>query len=292
MLSAATAAEGLDRLAGGTVDAVVLDLMLPDRNGLEVLQDIRRFDEELPVVMITAYGTIENAIAATKQGAFHYFTKPFKNDEVLAVLRNAIERRDLVRENRALRDQLRSGEHRFDEIIGGSPKIRAVYDLIARAAPSRATVLIQGESGTGKELVARAFHRRSARADKPFITVNSGNLPPDLLESNLFGHVKGAFTGAVFPKKGLFELADKGTIFFDEIGNVPARDPGETAARDPGAGVHAPRRCGHDQGRRAHHRSDQRQLARGDPGGAVPRGPVLPAERDLRAAADPPRAEG
>jgi two-component system response regulator PilR (NtrC family) len=160
-------------------------------------------------------------VAATKQGAFHYFTKPFKNDEVLVVLRNAIERRRLVRENRELRDRLRSGSHRFDEIIGGAPKMRAVFDLISRAAPSRATVLIQGESGTGKELVARAFHRHSARADKPFITVNSGNLPPDLLESNLFGHVKGAFTGAVYPKKGLFELADKGTIFFDEIGNIP-----------------------------------------------------------------------
>jgi two-component system response regulator PilR (NtrC family) len=171
--------------------------------------------------MITAYGTIDGAVAATRQGAFYYFTKPFKNDEVIAVLRNAIERRRLVRENRELRNRLRSGSHRFDHIIGGSPKIRAVYDLIARAAPSRATVLVQGESGTGKELVARALHRHSARADKAFMAVNSGNLPPDLLESNLFGHVKGAFTGAVFPKKGLFELADKGTIFLDEIGNIP-----------------------------------------------------------------------
>jgi DNA-binding NtrC family response regulator len=171
--------------------------------------------------MITAFGTIDSAVAATKQGAFHYFTKPFKHDEVLAVLRNAVERRRLVRENRELRDRLRSGAHRFDEIVGGSAKMKGVFDLIARAAPSRATALIQGESGTGKELAARAFHRHSARADKPFITVNSGNLPPDLLESNLFGHVKGAFTGAVYPKKGLFELADKGTIFFDEIGNIP-----------------------------------------------------------------------
>jgi len=218
---AGTGAEGIEALGDRQIDAVLLDLMLPDKNGLEVLEDIRRIDEELPVVMITAFGTIESAVAATKQGAFYYFTKPFKNDEVLAVLRNAIERRRLVRENRELRDRLRSGSHRLDEIIGGSQKIRAVYDLISRAAPSRATVLIQGESGTGKELVARAFHRRSARSDKAFITVNSGNLPPDLLESNLFGHVKGAFTGAVYPKKGLFELADKGTIFFDEIGNIP-----------------------------------------------------------------------
>ena len=219
--TAATGKEGVDAVGVRPVDAVLLDLMLPDKNGIDVLEEIRRIDDELPVIMITAFGTIDSAVAATKQGAFHYFTKPFKNDEVLSVLRNGVERRRLVRENRELRDRLRSGAHRFDEIIGGSAKMRAVFDLIARAAPSRATALIQGESGTGKELAARAFHRHSARADKPFITVNSGNLPPDLLESNLFGHVKGAFTGAVYPKKGLFELADKGTIFFDEIGNIP-----------------------------------------------------------------------
>jgi len=219
--TAATGAEGLELVSRTPFDAVLLDLMLPDRNGLEVLEDIRRLDEDLPVVMITAFGSIDGAVAATKQGAFYYFTKPFKNDEVLVVLRNAFDRRRLVTENRELKSRLRSAEHRFDEIIGGSPKMRTLYDLISRAAPSRTTVLIQGESGTGKELVAQALHRHSSRADKPFVTVNSGNLPPDLLESNLFGHVKGAFTGAVYPKKGLFELADKGTIFFDEIGNIP-----------------------------------------------------------------------
>jgi len=221
VIAVPTGQAGVDAAGSRPIDAVLLDLMLPDRNGIEVLEEIRRIDDELPVIMVTAFGTIDSAVAATKQGAFHYFTKPFKNDEVLSVLRNAVERRRLVLENRELRDRLRSGMHRFDEIVGGSGKMRAVFDLIARAAPSRATALIQGESGTGKELAARAFHRHSARADKPFITVNSGNLPPDLLESNLFGHVKGAFTGAVYPKKGLFELADKGTIFFDEIGNIP-----------------------------------------------------------------------
>jgi len=219
--TAATATEGLTMLADEDFDTVLLDLMLPDRNGLDVLEEIRRMDEDLPVVMITVFGTIDTAVRATKQGAFHYFTKPFKNDEVLVVLRNAIERRRLQRENLELRNRLKSGSHRFDQIIGGSARMRAVYDLIGRAAPSRTTVLIQGESGTGKELVAQAVHRRSARADKAFVTVNSGNLPPDLLESNLFGHVKGAFTGAVAMKKGLFEVADRGTIFFDEIGNVP-----------------------------------------------------------------------
>ncbi|HUF48689.1 MAG TPA: sigma-54 dependent transcriptional regulator [Vicinamibacterales bacterium] len=220
--TAPTAREGLEALGGAGVDVVLLDLMLPDRNGLEVLEEIRQIDDQLPVVMVTAYGTIENAVAATKQGAFYYFTKPFKNDDVLAVVRNAVEHRRLARENRDLRDQLRAGAHRLGEIIGGSGPMKAVYDMVARAAPSRATVLIQGESGTGKELVARALHRLSTRAARAFVTVNSGNLPPDLLESNLFGHVRGAFTGAVMPKRGLFEMADRGTIFFDEIGNVPA----------------------------------------------------------------------
>ena len=249
-------------------------------------------DDELPVIMITAYGTIESAVAATKQGAFYYFTKPFKNDEVLAVLRNAIERRRLVRENRELRDRLRAGAHRFDEIIGGSATMKTLFDLIARAAPSRATVLIQGESGTGKELVARAFHRHSARADKPFITVNSGNLPPDLLESNLFGHVKGAFTGAVFPKKGLFELADKGTIFFDEIGNIPI-DTQSKLLR-----VIQERefmRLGGVDTIKVDVRiiaATNVSLQGDDEAGPVPRGPVLPAERHHRrtaAAARSPR---
>jgi DNA-binding NtrC family response regulator len=218
---AETGRQGLDLLAQGSFDVVLLDIGLTDISGLDVLEDIRRLDDELPVIMVTAKSTIENAIAATRRGAFHFIGKPFQNDELLIVLHNALERRRLVKENRELRTRLRSDSHRLDEIIGGSSKMREVYDLISRAAPSRTTVLIQGESGTGKELAARALHRHSARSDRAFVTVNSGNLPPDLLESNLFGHVKGAFTGAVYPKKGLFEIADKGTIFFDEIGNIP-----------------------------------------------------------------------
>jgi two-component system response regulator PilR (NtrC family) len=140
---------------------------------------------------------------------------------VLAVLRNALAQRRLVVENRALRQNLQAHSNRFGDIIGKSMRMRQVFDLIIQAAPSRTTILINGESGTGKELVARSLHQNSSRSDRAFITVNSGSLPPDLLESNLFGHVKGAFTGAVYPKKGLFELADKGTIFFDEIGNIP-----------------------------------------------------------------------
>ena len=170
--------------------------------------------------MITAFASMETAVSAMRKGAFDYITKPFKNDEVLVVLNNAVERRRLVAENLTLKQNLQARYHKFAGIIGSSPLMKQVFDLVIQAAPSRSTILITGESGTGKELVARAIHSNSARADKSFVTVNSGNLPPDLLESTLFGHVKGAFTGAVYPKKGLFDLADKGSIFFDEIGNI------------------------------------------------------------------------
>ncbi|MCU0255674.1 MAG: sigma-54 dependent transcriptional regulator [Vicinamibacterales bacterium] len=218
---AASGQEGLDLARSQSFDAAVVDVMMPGIDGIATLQELKRIDEELPVIMITAFASVETAITAMKLGAFDYITKPFKNDEVLVVLKNAVERRQLVVENRALKQNLQARYHKFANIIGKSPKMRQVFDLIIQAAPSRSTVLVHGESGTGKELVARALHTNSPRADKPFITVNSGSLPPDLLESNLFGHVKGAFTGAVYPKKGLFELADKGSIFFDEIGNVP-----------------------------------------------------------------------
>ncbi len=218
---ASNGAEGLDLAKALPFDAVIADMMMPGIDGMHVLEELHKHDEELPVVMITAFASMENAITAMKKGAFDYITKPFKNDEVLVVLRNAVERRRLVAENVALRQNLQARYHKFAGIIGKSPRMRQVFDLIIQAAPSRSTILITGESGTGKELVARAIHSNSSRSEKSFVTVNSGNLPPDLLESTLFGHVKGAFTGAVYPKKGLFDLADKGSIFFDEIGNIP-----------------------------------------------------------------------
>src|SRR5512134_2590458 len=215
------AEEGLHLARSVPLDAAIVDVMLPGMDGVQALDELKKIDEELPVLMITAFASVENAITAMKRGAFDYITKPFKNDEVLVVLRNALAQRRLVAENRALRQNLQARANRFGDIIGRSARMKQVFDLIIQAAPSRTTILINGESGTGKELVARSLHQNSTRADRAFITVNSGNLPPDLLESNLFGHVKGAFTGAVYPKKGLFELADKGTIFFDEIGNIP-----------------------------------------------------------------------
>src|SRR6266566_4643737 len=218
---AAGGAEGVEIAKSVPVDVVIVDVMMPGMDGMAVLAELKKFDEELPVIMITAFASVENAIAAMKRGAFDYITKPFKNDEVLVVVRNAVERRQLIAENTALKQNLQAQTHNFAGIIGRSPKMKQVFDLIIQAAPSRSTILITGESGTGKELVARAIHTHSSRPDRAFVTVNSGNLPPELLESTLFGHVKGAFTGAVYPKKGLFDLADKGTIFFDEIGNIP-----------------------------------------------------------------------
>jgi len=214
-------AEGIDLARSMSFDAAIVDVMMPGMDGLSVLDELKKTDDDLAVVMLTAYASVDTAVDAMKRGALDYITKPFKNDEVLLVLRNAVERKRLVTENRSLRQNLQERYHKFDNIVGKGPAMRQVFDLIIQAAPSRSTILIQGESGTGKELIARAIHTHSARSERSFVTVNSGNLPPDLLESNLFGHVKGAFTGAVYPKKGLFEVADRGSIFFDEIGNIP-----------------------------------------------------------------------
>jgi DNA-binding NtrC family response regulator len=218
---ASSGEEGLEYARSTPFDAAIVDVMMPGIDGITTLEELKKLDEDLPVVMVTAFASVETAISAMKRGAFDYITKPFKNDEVVIVVRNAVERRQLVAENAALRQSLQAQAQKFSGIIGRSPRMRQVFNLIMQAAPSRSTILITGESGTGKELVARAVHANSPRADRAFVTVNSGNLPPDLLESTLFGHVKGAFTGAINPKKGLYDLADKGSIFFDEIGNIP-----------------------------------------------------------------------
>jgi len=217
---ASSGEEGLELARGTSFDAAIVDVMMPGIDGITTLEELKKIDEDLPIVMVTAFASVETAISAMKRGAFDYITKPFKNDEVIVVVRNAVERRQLVAENAALRQSLQAQAQKFSGIIGRSPRMRQVFNLIMQAAPSRSTILITGESGTGKELVARAIHANSPRADRAFVTVNSGNLPPDLLESTLFGHVKGAFTGAINPKKGLYDLADKGSIFFDEIGNI------------------------------------------------------------------------
>jgi len=212
--------EGLTTARRQGFDAAIVDVMLPDMGGIDVLEELKKIDPELVVLMITAYASVETALSAMKKGAFDYVAKPFKHEELLHILQNGLKQRRLQDENRSLRTALRD-QARFTEIVGKSPKMQQVFGLISQAAPSRSTILVIGESGTGKELVAKAIHANSPRAERPFVVVNSGSLPHDLLESNLFGHVKGAFTGAVYSKKGLFEVADKGTLFFDEIGNIP-----------------------------------------------------------------------
>jgi len=215
-LQATTAADGLQILREEEVDVVLLDLMLPDRSGLELLPDIKEFDPHLPVVVITAYSSVESAIEAMRRGAFHYVPKPFKNEEVLHLVHRAAERRALLVENVVLRSRLEG----MGEIVGTSRRIEEVFELMRRAAPARSTILVVGESGTGKELVARAIHRLSPRGDGPFVPVHTTAIPADLLESTLFGHVKGAFTGAVNSRKGLFEAAHNGTLFLDEVGTI------------------------------------------------------------------------
>ena len=221
-LSADTATsgeEGLKKIEDNLYDAVLLDLMLPGKSGMEVQKDIKRIDPTLPVVIITAIAALETAITAIKEGSFDYVTKPWNNEKLVVIVRNAIKQRQLMSENLQLRRALKE-RFGYSNIIGKSDKIMKVLDLVTQVAASRSTVLVQGESGTGKELIAKAIHLKSQRADKAFVAVNSGSMPVDLLESTLFGHVRGAFTSAIASKKGLFEVADQGTIFFDEIGTI------------------------------------------------------------------------
>jgi two-component system response regulator PilR (NtrC family) len=219
IISASTGEEALSVLDAEEVDLVILDVMLPGISGIDTLRAIRISNPTLPVIVITAFSSIDGAIEAMKQGAFHYIPKPFKNEEVILTVNKALEQRRLSRENERLKAEL-SDKYSYSSIIGKSEAMRKVFELIRLAAPSRSNILIQGESGTGKELVAKAIHHGSPRARNAFVTVNSGSLPPELLESSLFGHMKGAFTGAIATKRGLFEVADNGSIFLDEIGNI------------------------------------------------------------------------
>jgi len=205
--------------SAGPWDAVLLDVMLPDANGLDVLRWIRERDPDTAVLMLTAFGTVENAVTAMKLGAFHYVTKPFKNEEVRLLVAQAVRTTRLRTENKDLKRELEQ-RYRYEKIVGKSRAMQEVYRFIDQVAQSRATVLINGESGTGKELVAHAIHRRSPRADEPFMIVNSHSIPTELLEDNLFGHSRGAFTGANAAKVGLLEVADGGTVLFDEISTV------------------------------------------------------------------------
>src|SRR5690349_8441187 len=216
---AGSADEGASRLGERAFDLVLLDLALPDRNGLDLLADLRAQEPQQAVIMITAYGTVENAVRAIQSGAANFIQKPWDNEKLLADVRAAVARHRAEEENVQLKRALKQ-RYNFESIVGKSEPMLKIFDLVGQVAPSRSTVLLQGESGTGKELIAKALHLNSSRRDRPFVPVNTGSMPADLLESTLFGHEKGAFTSAIASKKGLFEIADRGTLFLDEIGSM------------------------------------------------------------------------
>jgi two-component system, NtrC family, response regulator len=212
--------EGMVAIQEVDLDLVITDMQMPGIDGLQFLQKIKQINNDLPVIMITAFAEVDKAVAAMQAGAYNYLAKPFSNDELLVNIKKAVHHYSLIRENSRLRQEMmtRTG---FSGMVGKNKSMRHVYELIEKVAPTPSTVLIAGESGTGKELVAKAIHFNSPRAAKPFITVNCAALADNLLESELFGHEKGAFTGAVSMRKGRFEMADGGTLFLDEIGEVP-----------------------------------------------------------------------
>jgi DNA-binding NtrC family response regulator len=211
--------EALRKIEDGQYDVLILDIMMPKMDGLQVLQRVKETHPDIDVIMVTGLSQIDTAVRAMKLGAFDYLPKPFDPDELKLVVARALERRRLLRENLNLRTEV-SSKYRFENIIGSSPGMQSVFRLIAQVAPTNGTVLLTGESGTGKELIARAIHYNSLRKDGPFVAVDCNSLSENLLESELFGHVKGSFTGAVSNKRGMFEMANNGTLFLDEIGNL------------------------------------------------------------------------
>lgn len=219
VLTANSGREALEIQKTSDVDLVLTDMKMPSMDGIELLEKIKARDSDMPVIMMTAYGSVDKAVEAMEKGAYSYILKPFDNEKLVVYVNKAISMYRVVKENRRLRDAVES-QYSFGNIIGKSKVMHDVYENIKKVAPSSATVLIEGESGTGKELVAKSIHFNSPRRDKPFVALNCSALAENLLESELFGHEKGAFTGAVAMKKGRFEMADGGTLFLDEIGEL------------------------------------------------------------------------
>ena len=220
ILTAGSARDALRQIREADVDLVITDMKMPGMSGMELLEETKGIRPDLPVIMMTAYGTIEMAVEAMKKQAFDYITKPFQNEELKLTVKKALENYRLVRENRRLSEELHS-RYRYGNIIGKSKPMQEIFELITKVSRSKASVLITGASGTGKELIAKAIHYNSPRSDRPFVSINCGALTETLLESELFGHEKGAFTGATAMKKGRFEVADGGTLFLDEVGDMP-----------------------------------------------------------------------
>jgi DNA-binding NtrC family response regulator len=216
---AQTGNQALEKVREKDYSVVLLDLMMPDIDGFRVLEEFKKMENNPVTLVLTAFASIEKAVRATKLGAFDFITKPFKNDEIVLAVKNAAEHHRLLEENIRLKISLQE-RYNFKNIIGKGASMQQVFDLISQVAPRRSTILVQGESGTGKELVAKAIHAASGRAGAPFVAINCGNIPSELLESEMFGHVRGAYTGATSAKKGLFEVADGGTLFLDEVATI------------------------------------------------------------------------
>ncbi|MGZ3749298.1 MAG: sigma-54-dependent transcriptional regulator, partial [Pseudobdellovibrionaceae bacterium] len=214
--------EGLQKASASPFDQILCDIRMPRMDGLVFLREIKKTGAETTVIMMSAYGTVDTAIEAMKLGAYDYISKPFKPDEIILTLRKSEEREQLRKENQLLRKEV-GKEYSFENIVSKNEKMQKMFDVIKKVSQYKSTVLITGESGTGKELVARALHYNSDRSQSPFVAVNCGAIPENLLESELFGHAKGAFTDAIRTKKGLFEEADGGTLFLDEIGELPGQ---------------------------------------------------------------------
>lgn len=219
---AANGEVGLNKISNAAFDHVLCDIRMPQMDGLEFLRESQKAGAEVPVIMMSAYGTVDTAIEAMKLGAYDYISKPFKPDEIILTLKKAEERERLRKENELLRRQVKK-EYSFENIVSKNEGMNKIFEIIRKVAPYKSTILVTGESGTGKELVAKAIHYNSDRSKMFFVPVNCGAIPENLLESELFGHIKGAFTDAIRTKKGLFEEADEGTIFLDEIGELPAQ---------------------------------------------------------------------
>jgi two-component system response regulator HydG len=275
VLAATDGTAAIEILRKHRVGVLLTDLSMPRTTGMDLLRAARTIAPETEVVLMTAYGTVETAVEAMKEGAYDFVTKPLKRAHVVRIVRNALEKQSLLIENRALKAQL--ADRRKHTIVGTSLPWRRTMDTVYQAAPSEATVLLLGESGTGKELLARAVHDNSTRAKGPFVAINCAAIPESILEAELFGYEKGAFTGADKARDGRFEAADGGTLFLDEIGEIPRhiqvkllRGPARGRARAPRQQRQAP------PGRPAHRRRHQRRPRRGGQGRALPRGPVLP----------------
>ncbi len=260
--AAANGAKALEQYKGAKFDLVITDIRMAGMDGIELLSELKKLDPTVPVIIMTAYASQKSAIDAVNHGAFHYLIKQAKNEEIRMVVRNALDMKRVRQENMVLRKELKkTGD--LKTIVGKSEEMEKVFRLVEKVAETDSTILIYGESGTGKELIAREIHFRSSRANNPFVSINCGALPESLLESELFGHVKGSFTGAIRDKEGLFKVAQGGTLLPRRGRGDVADHPGEAPARAPGARDHPRRRDQPDQGRRPAHRRDQRRSREG-----------------------------